>query len=121
LHLVDIAPGDGRDPAREAYGIVRELRKYDAALYRKPRWFVLNKIDLIAPEHRDAHIRTFLERFRAIEIATEDIAPAGEVFAISALTAEGCRPLTFAVMDFLEHEGNSVGVATAAGVVSVGS
>src|SRR4249920_1798721 len=46
-HLVDIAPLDeGADPARDAKAIAQELKKYDAALYRKPRWLVFNKIDL---------------------------------------------------------------------------
>ena len=54
LHLVDIAPFDPEaDPVRDARAIVDELRKYDEALYRKPRWLVLNKTDLLAPPERD--------------------------------------------------------------------
>ena len=53
LHLVDLAPlDDGADPVNDARAIVEELRKYDESLYRKPRWMVLNKADLIAPEDR---------------------------------------------------------------------
>jgi GTP-binding protein len=37
LHLVDIAPFDGADPVAQAKAIVGELRKYDPALYEKPR------------------------------------------------------------------------------------
>src|SRR3972149_11031724 len=47
LHLVDIAPLDeSADPARDARALAQELKKYDEALYRKPRWLVFNKIDL---------------------------------------------------------------------------
>ena len=48
LHLVDMAPFDaGADPAAEARALARELKKYDPALARKPRWLVLNKSDLL--------------------------------------------------------------------------
>jgi hypothetical protein len=40
------------DPVRDAKAIVRELRKYDEALYRKPRWLVLNKLDLLPEAER---------------------------------------------------------------------
>jgi GTP-binding protein len=99
LHLVDIAPADERaDPAAEAAAIVEELRKYDEALYRKPRWLVINKIDLIPEDERAARIDAFVRAFR--ERTGTDPA---RVFAISALTAEGCRELTFAVADFLDQ------------------
>ena len=48
LHVVDIAPFDeGVDPVAQAKAIVGELKKYDAALYEKPRWLVLNKLDMV--------------------------------------------------------------------------
>ncbi|MBP7546104.1 MAG: GTPase ObgE, partial [Acidovorax sp.] len=41
LHIVDVAPFDeGVDPVAQAKAIVAELKKYDAALYDKPRWLV---------------------------------------------------------------------------------
>lgn len=93
LHLVDIAPLDSAiDPVREARAIVAELRKYDEALYRKPRWLVLNKVDMLPTEQRDEIISEFMRRFRW----------KGPHFAISALTGEGCRELTFAIMDHVE-------------------
>jgi GTPase len=94
LHLVDIAPSDpDADPVREAKGIVKELQKYDEALYRKPRWLVMNKIDLLPEETRDSAIK----RFR------KDFGWKGPTFAISALTGAGCRELVFAVMGHLEE------------------
>jgi GTP-binding protein len=47
LHIVDLAPLDDADPVAGARAIVRELERYDRALYDKPRWLVLNKVDLI--------------------------------------------------------------------------
>ena len=91
---MDIAPSDpGADPVREAQGIVKELQKYDEALYRKPRWLVLNKIDLLPEEARESATK----RFR------KDFGWKGPTFAISALTGAGCRELVFAVMDHLEE------------------
>jgi len=95
LHLVDIAPPDpDAEPARDARAIAQELRKYDEALYRKPRWLVLNKIDRIPEEERAPAVKRFLRNFRW----------RGKSFMISALTGEGCRELVFAVMNYLEQE-----------------
>jgi GTP-binding protein len=98
LHLVDAAPSDpGADPAREAKAIARELRKYDEALYRKPRWLVLNKIDLLPGE----------TRARALERVRKDLGWRGRSFAVSALTGEGCRQLVLAIMSYLEQDSGS--------------
>jgi GTP-binding protein len=93
LHIVDVAPFDPEaDPVRDAAAIIRELRQYDEALFEKPRWLVLNKLDLIPADERADRIDALLERFGH---------PA-RVFQISALTGEGCRALCFAVMDYLD-------------------
>lgn len=47
IHLVDVLPADGSDPAENAKVIVNELAKYSDKLANKPRWLVLNKIDLV--------------------------------------------------------------------------
>jgi GTP-binding protein len=92
LHVVDCRPVDGSDPARDARAIAAELRKYDEQLHRKPRWLVLNKIDLIAPEDRAAAIAEFRRRMRT----------KAPVFAVSAATGEGCRELCAEIARFLE-------------------
>ena len=92
LHIVDVAPFDpDADPVRDAGAIVQELRRHDEALFQKPRWLVLNKLDLIPKDARAARIEGLLERFGH---------PA-QVFTISALTGDGCRALCFAIMDYL--------------------
>lgn len=91
LHLVDIAPThEGIDPVHEAHAILNELRKYDEALYNKPRWLVLNKLDLL--EDRDARVQAFLEAFGSDT----------RWFTISAINGEGCKELTYAIMEHLE-------------------
>jgi GTP-binding protein len=94
LHVVDIAPLDESiDPVREANAIVEELRKYDEALYRKPRWLVLNKADMLPENERNKLCGQFIR----------DLGWNGKSFVISALTGDGCKELTYAIMEYLEH------------------
>ena len=68
LHLIDMAPFDETvNPASEAKAIIEELRKYDEALYNKPRWLVLNKVDLIAQEEQDDRINDLLDALQIPE------------------------------------------------------
>jgi GTP-binding protein len=61
LHLVDLAPFDPEaDPVADAKAIVEELANIRRARYAKPRWLVLNKLDLIPEEERKARIANFL-------------------------------------------------------------
>src|SRR6266853_3503008 len=93
LHVIDAAPfEEGADPARDAKSIATELKKFDPALYRKPRWLVLNKIDMLQADERKTVAAKLVRRLRW----------RGPSFCISALTGEGCRELSFAVMKFLE-------------------
>jgi len=91
LHLVDIAPFDeGVDPVAQAKAIVNELKKYDKALYDKPRWLVLNKLDMVPTDERAAVVADFVKRMKY----------KGPVFQISALTREGCEHL---IKDIYKH------------------
>ena len=93
LHIVDIAPFDpDADPVRDARAIVDELRRYDRALHEKPRWLVLNKMDLVPEKERKARIKAFVAAYRWT----------GPVFAISAVNGEGCRELVYKVQDWLD-------------------
>jgi len=47
LHMIDVLPADGSDPAENAQVIIHELGKYSDKLANKPRWLVFNKIDLV--------------------------------------------------------------------------
>jgi GTPase len=97
LHLVDLAPFDeNANPANDARAIVEELRKYDEALFSKPRWLVLNKVDLIELQNRAQRIQAFLSEY------TRQVSEPEKTFIISALTGEGGRELTFAIMKHLD-------------------
>jgi GTP-binding protein len=94
LHLVDLAPLDpDADPLRDARAIVRELKKYDPALHAKPRVLVLNKMDLVPPEEREARAKAFVRALRW----------KGPVFEIAAINGEGTRELVYAVQEWLDR------------------
>ncbi len=84
LHLVDVAPFDETvDPVAQARAIVAELRKFDQALFEKPRWLVLNKVDMLPAGEREKRIKDIVRRLKY----------KGPVLEISALTREGCELL----------------------------
>ena len=95
LHLVDLAPfDDSVDPVQQAQSIVEELRKYDEELYVKPRWLVLNKLDMVPEDERKKRVADFVKRFKY----------KGPVFEISALTREGCENLIREVYAYLHAQ-----------------
>ncbi len=90
LHMVDLAPFDEAvDPVKQARAIVAELKKYDPALHAKPRWLVLNKIDILPLEERETRVKEFVRRLRW----------KGPVFAVSALARDGLEPLVRAIYE----------------------
>ena len=94
LHLVDIAPIDpNADPAREVQAIAKELERFSAELAEKPRWLVINKIDLLADD--DLAV--------ARDMLLEELGWAGPVFEVSAATGAGTEALGHAVMQALEE------------------
>ncbi|MBC3935194.1 GTPase ObgE [Undibacterium rugosum] len=95
LHIVDLAPFDENvDPVKEAKALIKELRKYDESLYEKPRWLVLNKLDVLSEDERKKKVKDFIKRF----------AWKGPVFEISALSREGCEDLVTAIYAHLEEK-----------------
>lgn len=93
LHLVDIAPPDpDADPVKDARSIIGELNKFSASLVKKPRWLVLNKLDLMTAEDGEQRCRNIVRRLRW----------KGPVFRISAATGQGTRELCQAVMAHLD-------------------
>ena len=93
LHLVDIAPFDpDADVVRDAHSILEELRKYDESLHSKPRWLVINKIDLVPEDERKKKIAALTKGYGKVE----------RCFTISGINGEGCAALTYAIMEHLE-------------------
>ena len=95
LHMVDLAPfDDAIDPVAQAKAITLELKKYDPELFDKPRWLVLNKLDMVPTDERAARVKDFVKRFKY----------KGPVFEISALNREGCEGLVRAIYDHLQAQ-----------------
>jgi GTP-binding protein len=97
LHLVDVAnPDPDMDPvekaAADAKAIVNELKLYSEELYNKPRWLVLNKLDMVQ-DPQDIQQRL-----------CKALGHTGPVFSISALTGEGTQDLTWKLQDWLDAE-----------------
>lgn len=92
LHVLDVLPFEGTDPIEAFRAIEKELKKYDEALWQKPRWLVLNKVDLLPPDERE-------ERCQALIKALDW---QGEVYQISALNRENTQPLCQKLMAALD-------------------
>ncbi|MFQ7901297.1 Obg family GTPase CgtA [Stutzerimonas degradans] len=93
LHLVDMVPSDGSDPADAAEVILRELEKFSPALMQRDRWLVLNKADQLLDEEREERMRQVVERLDW----------KGPVFVISALESDGTEALAQAIMRYLDE------------------
>ncbi|MFC2505975.1 MAG: GTPase ObgE [Kingella sp. (in: b-proteobacteria)] len=109
LHVVDLAPFDEEtDIAAEALAIINELRQYDEQLYDKPRWLVLNKLDMLDKETAKQRETEFLnaigwdypipdDRF-TFDLQTP------RLFKISALTHEGTQDLVQQINQYLNEK-----------------
>jgi GTP-binding protein len=93
LHLVDMAPFDGSDPAEAALSIVRELERFSPTLASRERWLVLNKCDLLDEETLDARRRAVID---ALDWQ-------GPVYAIAAISGQGTDALCGDLMSYLEE------------------
>ncbi len=94
LHLVDAAPLDpDHDPVRDVRVLEDELVKFDPELAQRERWLVLNKLDLLPADAREARVAELVER----------LGWQGPVFAISALSGEGTVQLSQQIMNALER------------------
>jgi GTP-binding protein len=95
LHVLDAcAELSGGDVVATYHAVEAELGHYSAALAGRPRWLVLNKLDLLPPEQRDAKVAEVVAK----------LGWQGPVYGISALTADGTTRLVQDVMKFLEAQ-----------------
>lgn len=105
LHLVDVASHlAGGDPVADARVVAAELAAYSKALAELPRWLVLNKIDLIAPESRVQLAREIAER----------LGFEGPIHLVSAATGEGVQKLVAAVAEHFAAQRRAESVARGA-------
>ncbi len=95
LHVVDAcAELAGGDSVAVHDEVEAELGRYSEALAEKPRWLVLNKLDLLPESEREQRVAAIVER----------LGWRGPVHAISALTNDGTERLAQEVMTFLEQQ-----------------
>jgi len=93
LHIVDIAPLDESDPAEAAASIVRELERFSPTLASRPRWLILNKVDLLSQEELSARRDAVL---KAINWT-------GPVYEIAAISKDGTSALSGDLMTCIEE------------------
>jgi len=98
LHLVDVAPIDGSDPAEAACAVIRELERFSPTLAARPRWLVLNKIDLLD----EAEIAACRERVVAA------LGWEGPVYEISAVSGQHTNTLCGDLMTHLETQAEAL-------------
>ncbi len=109
LHVVDLAPFDEDvNPAAEALALAEELRKYDEALYDKPRWFVLNKLDVLPEEERAERVADFLKAVDWNHPQPDDEfefdIETPRVFEISAVNRQGTADLMYAIHRYIQRK-----------------
>lgn len=101
LHLVDIAPLDEDfDVVTSSVAITQELAKYSEELYNKPRYLVINKIDLVLPEEREEIINEFIDKFKQHDTNTNF----DKIFIISGATGENCQELCYYLMNHIQEK-----------------
>lgn len=93
LHLVDMAPYDGSDPAECVQAIADELEQFSPGLAQRDRWLVLNKLDLIPEGEREARCQDVIDRLQW----------QGPVYKIAAINREGTFPLCGDIMEYIEQ------------------
>jgi GTP-binding protein len=95
LHLVDAGgQPESADPVEAIRMVSAELGRYSERLASLPRWLVINKIDLIPREKREALLADIVARYDW----------RGPVFAVSAATGEGTAELCGAIARHLGSE-----------------
>jgi len=95
LHIVDAcAELSGGDVVATYRAVEGELGQYSDALADRPRWLVLNKLDLLPPEQRKKRTAAIVRKLKW----------KGPVYGISALTADGTKRLVQDVMSYLEGQ-----------------
>lgn len=93
LHVVDVLPADGSDPAENAVTIVNELAKYSAKLAAKPRWLVFNKLDLVMEDELE----------EIITQVTSALDWDGPIFKIAAASRTNTERLSADILNYIEQ------------------
>jgi GTP-binding protein len=102
LHMVDMAPFDGSDPVESVRTIENEMTKFSEQLSGKPRWLVLNKLDLVPEDERESRCNDMIERLQWHD----------PVYKIVAISKQGTQQLAQDIMRYLEEASESEAVET---------
>ena len=96
FHLVDVSEHDDIQSIVDALRVIEhEMAQFDSQLIAKPRWLVLNKVDLLDREQAEKWCAELLK------LSNWE----GRWFGISALTGEGCKTLAHEAMRWQEKVG----------------
>lgn len=93
LHIVDMAPYDGTDPADAVTCIAGEMEKFSPTLASRDRWLVLNKLDMLPEDEREARCQDVLDKLQW----------EGSVYRISAIQSDGTEALCQDVMNYIDE------------------
>ncbi|MDX1454742.1 MAG: Obg family GTPase CgtA [Gammaproteobacteria bacterium] len=94
LHVIDVAPMEGTgDPVADAKKILKEVEDFSAELLERERWLVLNKVDLLPEEEREATCQAIVD----------GLGFEGPVYRIAALAREGTERLCQDIMVYIEE------------------
>jgi len=95
LHVVDVEPYESDiDPVKAARSAIEEIEKWGGGLAEKPRWLVLNKIDLLPEDEVDNYC----------QLIVDELKWQGPMFKISAIKKSGTDKLVHAIMDYLDEQ-----------------
>jgi GTPase len=92
VHVLDLAPIDGSDPAANFQTVETELGQHDARLAALPRILCLSKADLVTPEHAEAARAEWEQRF------------GGDVVVTSSATGQGLDVMAGAIVRGVPEE-----------------
>ncbi len=91
LHLIDLAPVDGSNPADNYKVLEKEVKKYSGGIADKDRWLVFTKLDVLSDELTE-------------DVVSETLAGIdhkGPIFQISAVSGKGTTELCRAIQSYL--------------------
>ena len=98
LHVVDMAPFDGKEPKEAVKEIVGELEGFSPTLASRERWLVLNKLDMVAEDERDQ-----------LCDEVKSLGWEGPVYKVSAIKSDGLEALCWDIMRWIEEKSEAEG------------
>lgn len=94
LHVVDMAPYDGSTPEDAVREIAQELENFSPTLASRDRWLVLNKLDLLPEDERQA----------ACDKVIAELEWDGPVYRVSAINSDGLTQLCRDIMTWIDDK-----------------